>query len=91
MTENNMPDVIFASNDGHGGIAASRNDDLDGGEGWGIKYTRASLSPPVPDDVAEAVKRCQSNENYNSNCPTSWAQFRISDVKILINAVKWKK
>ena len=31
-----------------------------------IKYVRADLSPPVPDDVAEAIKACKSEPQHNN-------------------------
>ena len=39
-------------------------------------------------EVEEAIERCQSNEDYDSDHPIRWAQFRISDVKTLIQAAR---
>ncbi len=50
------------------------------------EYIRKDISPPVPDDVAESIERCQRHEDYASDHPTKWGQFRIADVKILVRA-----
>ncbi len=53
----------------------------------GYTITRAPVTN-ASEDVREAVERCQRNENYDSDHPTEWAQFRISDVKALIRGIE---
>ena len=57
MTADKMPHEIWAYfDDGNGALWHSPRPDQDQSA---VKYTRADLSPPVPDDVAEAVHWCR--------------------------------
>lgn len=52
------------------------------------KYTRADLSPPVPDDVAEAIKR--ANYTFDGSV-ASFGRLRAIDIETLIRYAQEKK